>query len=179
MYFADAWIGFLCDNVVRDCVTLAEKKCAGCLAKLASPLLHEHIQNSLLEKMLKYYDEVRGAMLTRLPKLYDQIKEKIVHSNDSEKDQVNYINAGHQFLLFSTPNSIYHGRFIGPEMDNYIKDSFKPPTKSRIKREKRGGRPCQGAELEDDTAEALLDQLMSDVIETTQEKLAPKKKIKR
>ena len=131
MYYSDVWIGFLCENIVRDVVQLAKLRCPGCDDKLISPLLHLHEQLSLLEKLRHYFEEVRGTLLPTLPELYGTFQDKLPHSNDLSKDQECYISVGHNFLLTIGADSLYYGRYLSDLNDAYINEAFKAQKKRK------------------------------------------------
>ena len=135
MYFSDLWIGFLCEQIVRQTVQISKIRCPGCESKLKSPLLHQHEQQSLLEKMRIYFEEIRGSVLPAVTELYSQFKEKLPHSDDMKKDEESYVNAGRQFLSNITSDALYYGRFQNEFVDDLIDEGF------RIKKKKVSSQP--------------------------------------
>lgn len=125
MYYSEFWTAFLCENFVRQAVQLSELQCPGCHDKLKSPLLHQHHQNSLLDKVRIYFEEIRGTLLQTLPELYTQIESKLPHSNDMANDREMYLNSGRQFLLQITSDALYYGRYISDLLDPIIDEGFK------------------------------------------------------
>ena len=125
MYYSEFWTAFLCENFVRQAVQLSELQCPGCHDKLKSPLLHQHHENSLLDKVRNYFEEIRGTLLQTLPELYTQIESKLPHSNDMANDREMYLNSGHQFLLQITSDALYYGRYISDLLDPIIDEGFK------------------------------------------------------
>ena len=125
MYYSEFWTAFLCENFVRQAIQLSEFQCPGCHDKLKSPLLHQHHQNSLLDKVRIYFEEIRGTLLQTLPELYTQIESKLPHSNDMANDREMYLNSGRQFLLQITSDALYYGRYISDLLDPIIDEGFK------------------------------------------------------
>lgn len=130
MYSTDLWFAFLCECVIRRVHQMSLLRCPGCESKLKSAILHLHEQQSLLDKMHHYYEEVRGNILPTLSQLYDQFKEQLSNSGDLEKDRQCYVDAGRQFLIFMTADAIYFGRYIDDLLDGIIYEAF------QIKRKK-------------------------------------------
>lgn len=125
MYYSEFWTAFLCENFVRQAVQLSELQCPGCQEKLKSPLLHQHHQNSLLDKIRMYFEEIRGSLLQTLPELYTQVESKLPHSDNTVYDREMYLNSGRQFLLQITSDALYYGRYISELLDPIIDDGFK------------------------------------------------------
>ena len=119
-YYSDIWIGYLTGIVFNRCVKLSLQRCPGCIAKLKSPVLHQHEQNSLLQKIVIYFNEVRGLMLPSLDQLYDIIAKQLPHSDDPLKDKDIYLQNGIFFLTSANPDSIYWGRYIDEFNDAMI-----------------------------------------------------------
>ena len=133
-YFSDIYIGYLSEHIIRDTMQLALLKCNGCVDGMKSPILHQHIQLNLLEKLRVYFEEVRGSVLASVPELYDQFKHKLAHSDDELADRDLYISTGRQFLITITPDAVYYGRFVTDSIDKYIDEGFIVPKKSRKRR---------------------------------------------
>ena len=131
MYYSDVWIGFLCENIVRQVAQLSKLRCPGCDDKLFSPLLHLHEQLSMLDKLRLYFEEVRGAILPTLPELYTMFQAKLPHSDNLDRDQECYISIGHNFLLTIGADSLYYGRYLSDLNDGYINEGFKIPKKRK------------------------------------------------
>ena len=140
MFFNDIWLGFLCDQVIRQAEQMSKLKCPGCEAKLKSPILHLHLQNSLLDKVVTYFEEIRASVLQSVPELYQQISQKLPHSDNLEQDQESYIMIGRQFLISHTCHSLYYGRWITEYNDCIIDEGFKILGKKRPAPAARGKR---------------------------------------
>lgn len=125
MFFNDVWLGFLCEQIIRQAEQMSKLKCPGCEAKLKSPILHLHLQNSLLDKMRMYFEEIRGGVLQTVPELYDQISPKLPHSDNLEQDKESYVMIGRQFLMTHTSDSMYYGRWVTEFNDSLIEEGFK------------------------------------------------------
>ncbi len=111
-YYSDIWTGYLTGIVLNRCLKLSIQRCPGCISKLKSPVLHQHQQHSLLDKVKLYYNEVRGLILPSLDKLYDIIAKQLPHSADPAIDKQIYCQNGVFFLTSSNPDSLYWGRYI-------------------------------------------------------------------
>ena len=123
-YNHDYWLGFLSEQMVRQCVQMAKLKCPACSDKLYSPALHLHQQLSLLDKMKIHFEEVRGTLLSSIDALYSQFEDKLPHSHDLEKDRLIYCNNARVFLLTAASETIYYGRYINDMNDSFINEAF-------------------------------------------------------
>lgn len=130
MFFDDIWLGFLCEQIIRRTESLSKLKCPGCEANLKSPLLHLHLQNSLLDKMRLYFEEIRDPILRSVPEMYEQIKDRLPHSEDLESDKESYITIGRQFLMLHSCDSMYFGRWITELNDSIIDECFRTNKKA-------------------------------------------------
>ena len=130
-YYSDVWIGFLCENIVRQVVQLSKLRCPGCEDKLSSPLLHQHEQHSLLDKLRIYFEEVRGTIFPTLPELYSLFQDKLPHSDDLPRDQECYVSIGYNFLATIGAESLFYGRFLSEMNDSYINEAFKVQRKRK------------------------------------------------
>lgn len=119
-YFNDIWIGYLTAIFVKKCMDLSVERCPGCHSKLESPLLHQHYQHSLLDKLKVYFDEVRGIMIPIIDSLYKTIENSLPHSPDKAFDKECYCRNAMIFLINSHPDSLYWGRYITGETDTII-----------------------------------------------------------
>ena len=119
-YSYPSWYGFLAEQFVRNCVQLSRQNCPGCKAHLISHLLHLHHQESLLDVMRKYCEEVRGLMLSSVSKFYDSVETKLPHSDDKKKDKMIYLLNARTFLMTCNAETIYWGRYVTHEEDAYI-----------------------------------------------------------
>ena len=155
-YFSNVWIAFLTDNVARDVIKRSLRNCPGCKAKLGSPLLHLHEQDSLLRKLETHFDESQGFLLKNLDKLYDQFKDHLQHSDDLKKDRELYINTGRHFLLHSTSHSIIYGLYVNPYTDPVVKQGYSKTSKNKMSRKK----------VDDDCE--LLERLFNEVTSKTE-----------
>ena len=85
---SELWYAILASVVFNECEKKSLEGCPGCKAKLINPILHEHIQSSLLlDKMRTNFNEMRGQILTSICSLYDSVSEKLSHSPDMAKDK--------------------------------------------------------------------------------------------
>ena len=120
-YCNDSWLGFLTETFVRASISICQKECPGCRDGMKSAILHLHHQLSLLDKIKKYFEEIRGDLLTNIPAQYSRIEKKIPHSEDLEKDRNIYCGIARSFLITCTPETIYYGRYISDETMKSIK----------------------------------------------------------
>ena len=148
-YFSNVWIAFLSDNIARDVIKRSSKSCPGCKDKLGSPLLHAHVQDSLLTKLEKHFAESQGFLLKQLEQLYDRFKDHLPHSNDKDKDKEIYIDAARSFILHSTSHSIMYGLYVNPITDDTVKQVNSKNKKRKLSKTKDDGN-------ESDFIEALL-----------------------
>lgn len=130
-YFDDIWIGFLCEQIIRQSVQLSNIRCPGCQTKLKSPVLHLCQQQSLLEKIRATFDEIRGSVLPAITELYNQIQDRLPHSDDLLQDQQCYVSNGRHFLLTVTCEALYYGRYINEFIDDLINQAFIIQPKSK------------------------------------------------
>ena len=122
-YFCDLWIGYITAIFIRKCTEIAIQRCPGCHSKLKSPILHQHHQYSLLDKLKLYFEEVRGLLLPSIDVIYKTVEANLPHSEDLCKDKEIYCRNGIFFLNNSNPDSLYWGRFIDESNDGFI-DEF-------------------------------------------------------
>ena len=123
-YYNDSWLGFLTETFVRQSINMCQKDCPGCRDEMKSAILHLHHQLSLLDKIKKYFEEIRGNLLTNIPAQYSRFEKKVPHSDNLEKDKVIYCGIARSFLITSTPETLYYGRYISDEIDGYISEGF-------------------------------------------------------
>ena len=121
-YYHDVWVGYLTGVVIQRCLELSILRCPGCKDKLKLPILHQHQQHSLLEKLKVYFNEVRGCLLPTIDQLYDIAKNKLPHSNDETKDNEIYTNNARFFLQTATPETLYFGRYLCDQNDYIINE---------------------------------------------------------
>ena len=116
------WIGYLAENIIRRCVSLAEINCSGCKDGMKCSILHLHHQLSLLDKIQSHFEAARGEVLNQLHNLYKDIQHKLPHSPDEKKDMTIYCNVGRVFLLTCSPQSIYFGRYVNDMNDSFLSE---------------------------------------------------------
>lgn len=124
-YFHDVYLGFLAEQIIRQCVQMSVLRCTGCENKYKSPLLHLHHQQGLLDKLKSHFEDVRGSMLTSIEPYYDQVKDLLPHSDDSVKDKNNYMNSARLWLQMCSAEILYYGRYIDDFNDSFIDSAFK------------------------------------------------------
>ena len=121
-YHSEVWKGYIVGLFVSSCVNLDRKNCPGCKAKLLCPLLHQHLQFSLLDKIRIHFDHVKPVLIKRIERLYKLIEDKLPHSDNMNVDRELYCKAGVYLLENACPESIYWGRYIDEFNDSYICD---------------------------------------------------------
>ena len=121
-YHHDIWIGLLTELIVQRSIETCQLRCPGCIDNLKSPLLHFHNQMDLLQKIKRYYEEIRGFLLPTIDLLYDDVSHKLPHSDDLVKDKELYIYNAQFFLSISSPESIYYGRYLNEHNDCIINE---------------------------------------------------------
>ena len=124
-YFHDVYLGFLAEQIARQCEQLSMLKCSACESKIKSPLLHICHQRGLLEKLQVHFEEVRGPMLTSIEAYYDQVQELLPHSDDRKKDKANYTNAGRLWLQLCSAEIVFYGRYVDEFNESFIDRAFK------------------------------------------------------
>ena len=123
-FYHDTWMGYLTEQIIRQVVAMGTLKCPGCQDKLKSPLLHLCHQQSLLDKMKYYFEEVRGPMLSCIVEYYEQVCELLPHSDDLEYDRDIYCLTGRTWLTIASCEAVYYGRFVSTLNDAYIEKAF-------------------------------------------------------
>ena len=124
-YFHDVYLGFLAEQIARQCEQLSMLKCSACESKIKSLLLHICHQRGLLEKLQVHFEEVRGPMLTSIEAYYDQVHELLPHSDDRKKDKANYTNAGRIWLQLCSAEIVFYGRYVDEFNESFINRAFK------------------------------------------------------
>ena len=155
-YSSELWYAILASVVFNECEKKSSEDCPGCKAKLKNPILHEHIQLSLLDKMRTNFNEVRGQILTSICSLYDSVSEKLPHSPDLVKDKEMYTNNAIVFLTSTHPDAMYWGRYLDENNDAIISQLLaeKRP-KRKAKRTTRGMKKV---------TKSPLDELLNDIL---------------
>ena len=149
MFFNDVWLGFLCEQIIRQANQMSFLNCPGCKAKLKSPILHLHLQTSLLDKMKTFFEEICGCLLKSVPQLYDLIQHKLPHSDNLEQDKDSYISIGRQFLMTHTCESVYYGRWVTEFNDDIIDEGFKVSKKRQVQTQPTKKRSKKNADRSD------------------------------
>ena len=135
-YFNEFWLGYITAEFIRRCVNESLVKCYGCRDGIISPLLHTHHQLGLKDKVVYYMEMVRGSMIPQIPSLYEEFKLKLV---DSNMDKDVYVTNARFFLISTTPESLYYGRFLNEVNDSFIHSQpiTEPSQKRTIKGSKK------------------------------------------
>lgn len=113
MHCNNVWLAHLTNILVNNCIGIARRKCAACKNGIKSTLLHYHLQSSLFEKVKEHFEEVRGPMINKIDSCYNVFENKPEGLDNKEQ----YLFGGQTFLLLSTPESIYFGRYVTEELD--------------------------------------------------------------
>lgn len=121
------WLSYLSHVLVNKCIQLAKRHCPACTEGFKSPLLHYHVQLSLLEKIKCYFEEARGPMIADTGKCFECF---IKVCNIDDVSENNYLFTGQTFLLMVSAESIYYGRYISEESDAVL---FPKPTPDAVK----------------------------------------------
>ena len=130
-YFHDVYLGFLAEQIARQCEQMCVLKCSACESKIKSPLLHICHQRGLLEKLQIHFEEVRGPMLTSIDAYYDQVHDLLPHSDNIIKDRNNYINAGRLWLQLCSAEMVFYGRYVNEFNSSFIDRAFKEVKKDK------------------------------------------------
>ena len=109
----ELWMAFLSNVIVTESLKLSKQRCPACKEGFVSPLLHYHIQLSLLDKMKCYFEEVTGPMIRNIEDLLQSFQQQI-HTDDN---CINLSFLGQTFLTMATAESIYFGRYIDNQID--------------------------------------------------------------
>lgn len=111
------WLSYLSHVLINKCLQLVKQHCPACTNGLKSPVLHYHMQLGLLDKMKCYFEEIRGSMITDIVKCFECFLN--VYTIDDANEN-NYVFIGQTFLLMSTAESVYYGRYITEETDGVL-----------------------------------------------------------
>ena len=134
-YDSNLWLGILTGHIIQTCIELALHRCPGCKTKLKSPLLHLHEQQSLLQKIHTYFNEVRGILLPRVGDIYDSVKHKFIlkGSENENVEKENHAASARSFLTMSSPEVVYYGRYLLAENDEIISEILTKKTPRKRK----------------------------------------------
>ena len=118
------WVGFLTENVMRKCISWTLAECPGCQDGMKNDILHQHHQLSLLDQVQNHFEKARGEVIGSIPALYKIFSPSLPHSSDPKKDAVIFCNLGKTFLLTSSPQALYFGRYINSLNDSCISEAM-------------------------------------------------------
>ena len=123
MSFAkDVWVAYVINNIMDNCKRLCKEHCKGCQLKWDSIFLHQHEQLSLLEKIEKYFDSVRGNLLgDELEGLFKHFAQNESISTYRKKEMLEQTRI---LILYATPHSLFYGRWITVEHELIFRDMF-------------------------------------------------------
>ena len=118
------WCGFLTENVIRKCVYWTLAECPGCRDGMKNDILHHHHQLSLLDTVQNYFEKARGEVIGSMPTLYKIFSPNLPHGPEPKKDAIIYCKLGNNFLLTSSPQALYFGRYINSLNDTCISEAM-------------------------------------------------------
>ena len=119
---SELWMAWLTNTIVVKSLQLSKGRCPACKDNLSSPMLHYHIQLSLLDKMRCYFEETRGPMIQSIEQCFDDFAAQI----GLKEDGSNYYFLGQTFLLMATAESLYYGRYVNEEIENELFPKAQP-----------------------------------------------------
>ena len=97
-------------------------QCQGCQINWKSAFLHQHEQLSLLEKIEKYFDSVRGNLLgDELEGLFKHFTQNESISTSRKKELLEQTRI---LILYATPHSLFYGRWMTVEHELIFRDMF-------------------------------------------------------
>ena len=134
-YDTNLWLGILTGHIIQKCTELARHRCPACKTELKSPLLHLHEQQSLLEKIHTYFNEVRGILLPMVGQIYDSVKHKfILRGSDNENiGKENHLGHARFFLQTASPEIVYYARYLTAANDEIISELMTKKTPRKRK----------------------------------------------
>lgn len=107
------WLGYITAEVIRQCIMMCNEECLACAGSMTSPLLHFHNEISLKEKVTRYINSVT----LNIEELFDQF---IIQFGWFSLNRDHYIQVGNTFLLVTTPDALFYGKYITPQNDKAI-----------------------------------------------------------
>ena len=133
----DNWLGYLVAVFIDETLVHAKECCPGCYDGKNSPLLHAHNHSGLLEKLVMFHPLVRDAMLSKLKTLVEDYVEKFpgleIYDEAGQKVLKTF---GRDFLIQSSPTTIYYSHYLTPECDCQINSTpkihIKPMSLKRV-----------------------------------------------
>ena len=112
-------------------------KCPACKDKVKSPLLHLHYQQSLLQKMKAYFNEVQAALIPKVDQLFETVRHKLPTSDNPTTDKQIYTNNARIFLHTANAETLYYGRYLSETNDCIIHELLNQKTTKKRKLEAR------------------------------------------
>lgn len=107
------WLGFIVAEVVKQCIDLCKAECLACTSNMLCPVLHFHNELSLRDKIARHLKNVT----LNIDALFDQF---IIQFGWFSLDRAKYIRVGDAFLLVTTPDAIFYGKYITPQNEGAI-----------------------------------------------------------
>ena len=116
------WFAYVVNRIMENCKLLCKEQCRGCQQNWKSAFLHQHEQLSLLEKIEKYLDPVRGNFLgVELDDLFVNFTQ---NENITTARKKELIDQTRSIILNATPQSLYYGRWMTVEYELIFRDMF-------------------------------------------------------
>ena len=129
---------------MQNCKRLSKEQCRGCQLKWKSAILHQHEQLSLLEKIERHLDSVRGDLLgVELEGLFKRFTQSETISASRKKELLNQTKT---LILYATPPSLYYGRWMTVEYEIAFRDMF-----AKRRRERRDTKKAKALDAEQST----------------------------
>ena len=119
------WFAFLSTALVNICVVESKRRCLGCQHRKYSPLLHMHHQMSLYDKLGCYFVSAKSTLIDGMDQYIAAFKQTLTKANEVLiTDDVSCLyGEGVDFLLRSTPSTVYYGRYVEGFNDTYVEDA--------------------------------------------------------
>jgi len=119
------WFAFLSTSLVNICVIEAKRHCLGCRHKKYSPLLHTHHQMSLYDKLGCHFTAAKTMLIDGMPQHITAFKKTISNANEylDDNDVHCLFGEGVDFLLRSTPSTVYYGCYVEGFNDTYVEEA--------------------------------------------------------
>ena len=144
----DVWFAYVINHIIENCKNVSTEQCKGCQLKWKSAILHQHEQLSLLEKIIKHLDSVRGNLLgIELEGLFKHFAQGGTISASRKKELLNQTKT---LILCATPQSLYYGRWMSDEYEIIFQDMF-----ARRRRKRRAAKKAKALEAEQSALQSL------------------------
>lgn len=122
----DRWLGYLVSVIINETHLQSIECCPGCADMMISPLLHSHHHSNLLEKLYAYLPCVKELILPKMKFLVEEYVSKFPDPEIYDDPGKKVLRCfGKDFILQSTPTSVYYSHFLKPEIDRVINTPMK------------------------------------------------------